>query len=229
LRIASYNIHGCVGTDGKYRPERIRQVLNQLDAQIIALQEVEAGPGYRKVMQQLCTEQGWQYIDGPTLQRNDADYGNAILSSLPVKAVYRLDLSYRNREPRGAIDVRIDNHGSIVRVIATHLGLSPAERRDQVRRLLHWIGPPGQDSALTTVLMGDMNEWFLWGRPVKWLRSYFGTTPSPATFHSFFPVFALDRIWVYPIKRLLNVEAVSTIEARIASDHYPLVATLAEN
>jgi len=229
LRIASYNIHGCVGSDGKHHPQRIRRVLNSIDAQIIGLQEVESGPDCRHVLQQLCTERDWQYIDGPTLYRNDADYGNVILSRLPVKEVYRLDLSYKQREPRGAIDVRIDNNGNLLRVIATHLGLSPAERREQVRRLLDWIGPPGEDPAQTTILLGDLNEWFLWGRPVKWLRSYFGTTPSPATFHTRFPLFALDRIWVFPVKRLLNVEVFATREAKSASDHFPVIATLKED
>lgn len=226
LRVASYNIHRCIGTDGRYSPERTRQVLDQLDAQVIALQEVESGPKHQIVMQHLSSDNRWQYIDGPTMQLEYASYGNAILTCLPVVEHFRLDLSYRKREPRGAIDLRLDINGQMLRVIATHLGLSPAERREQVRRLLKWIGPPRNDPAMTTVLMGDLNEWFLWGRPMKWLRSYFGTTPSPSTFHTHWPLFALDRIWVYPAKRLRAIEVCRTPEARLASDHYPLVASL---
>jgi endonuclease/exonuclease/phosphatase family metal-dependent hydrolase len=227
MRIASYNIHRCIGSDGCYSPERTRRVLDQLDAQIIALQEVESGPHHRDVMQHLSSDPDWQYIDGPTMQLENATYGNAILTRLPVVEEYRLDLSYREREPRGAIDVRL-NTGSnkTLRIIATHLGLRPAERREQIRKLLKWIGPPSEDPALTTVLAGDLNEWFLWGRPIKWLRAYFGTTPSPATYHTRWPLFSLDRVWVYPGHRLRNLETVRSKTARTASDHFPLVATL---
>lgn len=226
LKVASYNIHGCIGSDSCYSPERIRQVLEQLDAQVIALQEVEAGPEYQAVMQHLTSSTNWQYIDGPTLQRKDASYGNAILTCLPIMEEFRLDLSYRDREPRGAIDVRLNADGDILRVIATHLGLRPAERRKQVRKLLQWIGPPSEDPALITVLMGDLNEWFLWGRPVKWLHRYFGSSPSPATFPTRWPLFALDRIWVYPGNRLERIDIPRIPQARTASDHYPIVATL---
>src|SRR5258705_3464852 len=40
FRIASYNIHKCIGLDRCVRPMRIAQVLKQISADIIALQEV---------------------------------------------------------------------------------------------------------------------------------------------------------------------------------------------
>lgn len=230
MQVASYNIHRCIGADHCYSPERIRQVITQLNAQVIALQEVESGPNHQDVMEHLSsTSADWQYIDGPTLQLEQATYGNALLTCLPVVEKYRLDLSYRDREPRGAIDARMKTDNGLLRVIATHLGLRPAERREQVQELLRWIGPPGNDPASTTVLAGDLNEWFLWGRPLKWLHAYFGTTPSLATFHTRWPLFALDRIWVYPAKRLQAIEVLRTPRAREASDHYPLVARLETN
>jgi endonuclease/exonuclease/phosphatase family metal-dependent hydrolase len=228
IRVASYNIHRCFGIDGKYSAERIREVLKQLDAQVIALQEVESGIQHAALLEYLTQDGPWRFVDGSTMQHKTARYGNAVLTSLPILETYKLDLSYTDREPRGAIDLRLAtaNPDGILRIIATHLGLQPAERREQTRKLLDWIGPPGKDSADITVLLGDLNEWFLWGRPLKWLRAYFGTSPSPSTFPTRWPIFSLDRIWVCPSQRLHSIEVNRSGLARLASDHYPLVATL---
>jgi endonuclease/exonuclease/phosphatase family metal-dependent hydrolase len=79
------------------------------------------------------------------------------------------------------------------------------------------------------VLLGDLNEWFLWGRPLRWLRRHFGRTPAPATFPARWPLFALDRIWVEPVRLLERIEVHRNGFAREASDHLPLRATLALN
>jgi endonuclease/exonuclease/phosphatase family metal-dependent hydrolase len=71
-----------------------------------------------------------------------------------------------------------------------------------------------------------LNEWFLWGRPLRWLHAVFRDTPSPATFPSGRPVFALDRLWVRPRAMLGTLAVHRSATARIASDHLPLVATL---
>ena len=107
--------------------------------------------------------------------------------------------------------------------MATHLGLRPAERRDQVQRLLAELG---DEKPMPTVLMGDLNEWFLWGRPLRWLRAHFEHTRAPATFPSSFPMLALDRIWVKPRHLLRRLSVHSSRLARRASDHLPVVAEL---
>lgn len=226
LRVASYNIHRCIGTDGEYRPARIRQVLRELDAQVIALQEVESGAQHGELLDYLVEDSHWRVIEGTTLHRHSGRYGNAVLTSLPVLEERLLDLSFKQREPRGAIDLELDLHGhdGQLRIIATHLGLLPGERRVQTRQLLDWIGPP--QSGQTTLLMGDMNEWFLWGRPLHWLRAYFGATPAAATFPSRWPLLALDRIWLYPRRQLMNLQVMRTPLTRRASDHLPVVASL---
>ena len=76
----------------------------------------------------------------------------------------------------GAIDVELDCGGTPMRVLATHLGLSPYERREQIQRLLRVLE---SDRPLPTILMGDINEWFLWGRPLRWMHRHFEETPSP--------------------------------------------------
>lgn len=225
IRLATYNIHRCIGRDGHCDPERILGVLRELQADVLALQEVESWH-YKGValLEYLSRETGMTAVAGPTLLRGTSAYGNAILSRMPVRDVRRLDLSFPGREPRGALDVDLRCNGTGLQLVATHLGLNPAERRGQVQQLLELFRTNGSHPA---VLIGDLNEWFLWGRPLHWLQALFGKTPAPATFPAKCPVFALDRIWVRPQGSLIRVEVHDTPLARRASDHLPLKATVA--
>jgi endonuclease/exonuclease/phosphatase family metal-dependent hydrolase len=110
-----------------------------------------------------------------------------------------------------------------LRVVVTHLGLRAGERRRQVERLLTAVG---HDPTVVTIFLGDINEWWLWGRPLRWLHRRFGTSPSVRTFPSRAPVLALDRISVDPPGVLAAVASVRTTLARRASDHLPVVASL---
>jgi endonuclease/exonuclease/phosphatase family metal-dependent hydrolase len=221
LTIATYNIHGAVGTDGKFSPDRIAAVLHEMNADIIAMQEVPLG-GSRmpNVLEILRKATGFFAADGCTYSDAGRRYGNAVLSRYPISNTRSINISFRNREPRGALDADINCHGHPLRVIATHLGLSPAERREQIRRLLQVF----DTHQMPVILLGDVNEWFVWGRPLRWLISHFQAVPAPRTFPSSWPVFALDRIWIRPRHRLVHVKAHATPLARISSDHLPLIA-----
>ncbi|WP_347556721.1 endonuclease/exonuclease/phosphatase family protein [Robbsia sp. KACC 23696] len=223
LRIASYNIHGAVGADGRRRPDRIAGVLAEIDADVIALQEVPMGGHVLPdVLQSLVKATGFHYVEGVTIDTEERRFGNAVLSRYPIIETRAIDLSFGAREPRGAVDADIDCNGHRIRFIATHLGLRAAERRAQVRRLLATF----DTRDMPIVLTGDLNEWFLWGRTLRWLTSHFQRTHAPRTFPSRFPVFALDRVWVRPRERLVRVAVHRTALARAASDHLPLVAQI---
>ncbi len=224
LKIATYNVHRCVGRDGRYEPERTLSVLRDLDCDVLALQEIHWRPNDAvHLLNDFAERLGYLAVAGPTLLDHTGNYGNALLTRLPVRSVKRIDLSVAQREPRGALDVNLDSALGSLRVMATHLGLRPSERRAQIRRLLAFMEP---QQAATTVLMGDLNEWFLWRRPLRWLYSFFDPTPAPATFPSAFPVFALDRIWVRPRRRLQEVKVHNKPLTRQASDHLPLRAVI---
>lgn len=224
LTVATYNIHGAVGTDGRFAPGRIARVLQEIKADVVALQEVPLGGSAQPdVLTLLKEEIGFFAVEGPTMQSEERRYGNAVLSRYPILAKESIDLSFGSREPRGALDADIDCHGHMLRVIATHLGLKPAERRAQIKRLLQAFDT---DQA-PVILMGDVNEWFMWGRTLRWLVSHFEAAPAPRTFPSRLPLFALDRIWISPRQRLLQVHVHRTALARVASDHLPLVAHIA--
>ena len=188
----------------------------------MALQEVALGGPGLDMLEFLSRRCGMDAIAGPTLMTSTGAFGNAMLARLPPGVIHRWNLSVGSREPRGAIDAHFHHGGMTLRVIATHLGLWPAERRRQIRLLLDIIK---KDNRFPTVLLGDVNEWFLWGRPLRWMHRYFKSTPAPATFPSGRPVFALDRIWVDPRTAMQSIAAHTSAMARIASDHLPIVAS----
>jgi endonuclease/exonuclease/phosphatase family metal-dependent hydrolase len=224
VRVATYNVHQCVGRDGRRDPERICAVLEAIDADVVTLQELEWDPAEAlHLLEDFSRALGYQPIAGPTLLRAKGHYGNALLTRLPIVEHELLELTVNGHEPRGAIDVILDTGSRSLRVMATHLGLWPYERRRQMRRLLERLDRAPQ---VPTVLMGDLNEWFLWGRPLRWLRARFGATPAPLTFPSALPLFALDRIWVRPRDLLADLGVRKDTQARRASDHLPVVAEL---
>lgn len=224
--VASYNTHRCVGVDRKYDPERTARVIRELDADIIGLQEIDAGfyrsQGSRQ-LERLADATGLNVVNGPTKRGTGGHYGNVLLTSRKVVGVRRIDLSVYGREPRGAIDVDLDVDGEIVRVMVVHLGLGGLERRRQVNRLLH--GCSSEEEQLHVVL-GDINEWFPLGRPLHRLHRHFGKSPARRTFPSFLPVLALDRIWVKPLDALMEISVHDTVLSRVASDHLPIKATI---
>jgi endonuclease/exonuclease/phosphatase family metal-dependent hydrolase len=224
ISLASYNIHGCIGRDGRYDRARILAVLNELQADVVALQEVETVRGGLDVLAYLAQGTGTTAVAAPTLITREGHFGNALLTRFPVSNVERVDLTYHRREPRCALGADLDCGGGVkLRAVATHLGLTPRERRFQVRRLLKLFRTPRSWPA---VLMGDLNEWLLWGRPLRWLHAYFDRSPALATFPARYPLFALDRILTHPHGGLSGVAVHATSAARIASDHLPLKAQL---
>jgi endonuclease/exonuclease/phosphatase family metal-dependent hydrolase len=217
---ASYNIHRCVGADGRRDPERVARVITDLGADIIGLQEVDSrGPMDTAQMDFLGSLTRFTAVSGSTIEKEEGSYGNVLLSGFPVMGVKKLDLSFHAREPRGAIDAVLRVAERTVRVIVTHLGLRAAERRHQVRLLLDHIRDDEQDLL---VVMGDVNEWSPFGHALRSLNRRLGKSLATPTFPSRFPILALDRIWVHPRESALSVRVHRSAPARAASDHLPV-------
>lgn len=216
LVVATYNVHRCIGWDGRYSRERILAVMQELQADLIALQEVDE----EATLQWLAVHLSMAAIAGPNLLRHGGAYGNGVLTTCALGEPRFVDLSFPHRESRGAIDVDVKCGEEKVQVIATHLGLRPGERRWQVRELLKRFG------ARHCILMGDINEWFLWGRPLRWINKIFGCSPSLRSFPSPWPVFALDRIWIRPPGSVIDIRIHKTVLSRVASDHLPVKAVI---
>lgn len=221
LRVATWNMHAGVGLDGRFAPERIARVLAELDADIVALQEFGSRRAY-DMLARLEQAAGARGIAMRTFSKLGCDFGNVVLSRLPVLASACIDLACDRREPRNAVDLLVDARpAGTLRVVATHLGLGRGERQSQLARLEALLGDAGR---APTVLLGDFNEWR--PRALARFETAFGRSRAPATFPSPFPLAALDRILVAPAASLVALDVHRSRTARIASDHLPLVATL---
>lgn len=230
LRVASYNVHSWVGLDGRCDPERVVDVLRELDADVVALQEARAlcADSPTEPLAGLCDEAGYQLLEGPTLLRGGASYGNVLLSRLPIREFARIDLTVPRREPRGALAAAIEHGGSVVQLVATHLGLRARERERQVTKLLDWVARTVATAAPDVVsLMGDFNEWRPRAATLRRIESTFGPSAAPRTFPASKPWLRLDRIWVLPGLAVRGSARVHRSErARRASDHLPVVVDL---
>jgi len=222
LQVASYNIHRGFGRDGRYDPDRILRVLREIDADIIGLQEVDfRGRHPDHLLTWLAVKLGMTAVGGPVRASEAGTFGNALLTRYPVKHVRRWDLSVGSHEPRGALAADLFCQGAIIRVVTTHLGLWPKERPVQATRLLECLQVTEGE---VTILMGDLNEWQVWGKSLRVLRRVFGAPASPSTFPTIWPLLALDRIWVSPPQALRGIHAHRSGQSLVASDHLPVKA-----
>jgi len=200
--------------------------MREIDADVLGLQELHAhgvGPDPTDEVKFLAAVSGFEVVTGTTFAGPRGAYGIALFSRLPVLAFRRIDLHVPPREPRCALDVDIAVDGGVIRVITTHLGLAPWERRIQVQRLTESIV---RDPSRLTVVLGDINEWFSLARTLRQLGEHFGRSSTVRTWPSRRPLFALDRIWVHPPEALTSVQAHVSATARRASDHLPLVGMI---
>ncbi|HEX5011254.1 MAG TPA: endonuclease/exonuclease/phosphatase family protein [Planctomycetota bacterium] len=226
LRVATFNVHSCVGTDRRHDPARTSEVVAELDADIVALQEFRYPADIAietRAPVVLTALEDYQCALGPTTTRDRQCYGNVLLTRHPIRAVRRIDLSHRRREPRGALLATLDVRGLALHVIATHLGLRLAERRLQVRRIVELVD---ELQSAFTVILGDFNDWLPGRSLVHVLDQRLGSGPPPRSFPVGFPLLALDRIWVQPRAALRTLGVHVTPRSRVASDHLPVVAEL---
>jgi endonuclease/exonuclease/phosphatase family metal-dependent hydrolase len=225
IRVASYNVHKCVGLDRQYRPDRIARVIGELGADLVALQEVDRRFGRRTGLlcaRTLADESGLELLRVSELPDGQGWHGNTILIRPGTVSRFRR-LALPGAEPRGALVVDLDLAGGALRVVAAHFGLLPGCRARQAEAVLHALAEAGPPRP--TILLGDLNEWRRTGRPLRVLERVFGAAPhSPASFPSRLPILPLDRILGWPQGVVRGLEVHDTPLARIASDHLPLKA-----
>jgi endonuclease/exonuclease/phosphatase family metal-dependent hydrolase len=221
--VATYNVHRWTGLNGRARPDPARAgfVISELDADVIALQEVLRPLEGPDPLQVLADALGFHVAFAATRVHKRGELGNAILSRWPLAGVLMIDLSFSRLERRVAVAAQFERAEGRLDIVATHLALGDRTRHRQVRSLLDH--PQLRDQP--TVLMGDMNAW----RRCRAMRTLddelrdHDNPKWPASFPSARPVLALDRIYSRGV-RLVELAAHKSRAARRASDHLPIVA-----
>jgi endonuclease/exonuclease/phosphatase family metal-dependent hydrolase len=143
LRVVSWNVHGCVGTDRKFTPARVAAALAQLKPDVALLQEVGDNQGKHPPVDQataIAGALGLHCAVGITMPREPYGYGNCTLSRWPVLDSATVDLSFGGgREPRSCLRAVVGNEELRLTTCNVHLGLGAGERRYQLGRMLELI------------------------------------------------------------------------------------------
>lgn len=224
LKVMSWNVHSCIGRDGRFNPEAVADTVARLAPDVVALQEVDARhevTGGVDTFEFLRTRLGWHAAEARTLRGENGDYGHMLMSRYPLQVEESLDISVPGRQPRIAISGRLRDAPGQIRILATHLGLKARERRYQLRRLLDHLG---QLPSGATLILGDFNEWRPRGLAHRLFCPPFEAAAVLPTFPARRPLFPLDRIWCRTPLRAIR-GAVDR-RARHLSDHLPLLAEL---
>lgn len=235
IRIATYNIHKCKGLDQRTNPERIAKVIRELNADVVAIQEILDVRDGRPELDQarrIHAELGiYHKCFGENRKLYGGRYGNLTLSRFPISVCRNYDVTWRHRERRGCLrtDLLLPSN-TLLHVFNVHLGTSFVERRHQARMLLsdklltqQWAAP--------RIVVGDFNEWtrglasrlmadaFKAAKPKTLLR-------HGRTYPGIFPVLHLDHFYYDKQLALRGFHVHRSRMAVAASDHLPLVAEL---
>ncbi len=232
MRLLSYNIHkGVGGRDRRYRLERVIEVIEAENPDLICLQEVDHNVRRSRFHDQ-PRMLGDYFRSVAHLQqinvrlKSGGGYGNLVLSRWPFQGKHQLSLRMGKKKPRGAQIAVVDTPEGSLHLVHWHLGLAERERHWQVKHLLeHPLF--GESAHLPTLIAGDTNDWRnTLGRGPFAEHGFDHVTHPISRFRSFpawFPIGSLDKVYCRGSIFIRAVRVVRTKLAKRASDHLPLV------
>jgi endonuclease/exonuclease/phosphatase family metal-dependent hydrolase len=232
LKLATWNIHYGIGTDGRFDLDRTLAVLRSIDADVIGLQEVgwhRQGHNRVDVFRFLRENTDYEVVEGLVRDPLRSRFGNAILTRLPVRRTRWIDLKVMGHVPRAAILAEVETAGAPISVVSLHFGLATWERERQAQRLVDALaedastenGGPHPPAAL----LGDFNMLRTKTRAAAILAARFPTAVRKPTYPVRTPMLSLDRIYLSPEWELGETEVIRDGDTLKASDHLPLVAS----
>ncbi len=231
MRLLSYNIHkGIGGRDRRYRLQRIIDVIEHENPDIICLQEVDHHVKRSKFDHQPDILQNYFKYPAADFQWNhkikSGGYGNYILSRFPFHSISHICLKLIHRKKRGAQVAVIDSPEGEFRLVNWHLGLAEKQRQNQVAHLFSQEQFQQQEN-FPTMIVGDFNDWRNQLSKGQFEpRGYSQITRPPSRFRSFpayMPMGALDKAFVKGDFDIHEARIVRRPLTHVASDHLPLV------
>lgn len=231
MRLLSYNMHkGIGGRDRRYRFQRILDVIETENPDLICLQEVDRHVprshhhDQPRMLAEYFKSAGQMYQ--PNVHLRAGAYGNLLLSRWKLSVRHQISLRLNRKKPRGAQLSVVETPEGPLHLINVHLGLGERERHWQIDHLLgHHLF---QESAhLPTVIVGDTNDWRnTLAEGLLGLRGFKLATHPISRFRSFpawLPLGSLDKLFTRGAVRVRHARFVHSRLARSASDHLPLV------
>jgi len=227
LRIVTYNIHRSRGMDRRTRPLRVAEVLREIDADVIALQEVVGAGPRGSHIEEIGAALGMGWVMAQTRELRGHQFGNVVLSRFPIAQHCQHDLTYKSCEERCMQRVDVDVNGRALHVYNVHLGTAILERRHQAQRLAaivsnrHVTGPK--------IVLGDFNEWMR-GLTTTLLSSRLKSVDLQQYmkrrrhYPGLFPILHLDHIYYDGPLEVQHIQVYRTRLSLVASDHLPLIA-----
>jgi endonuclease/exonuclease/phosphatase family metal-dependent hydrolase len=232
IRVATYNIHKCRGLDFRLSPERIAEVIAELDADVVALQEVlhqRAGEPVKDQVRFIAERSGYEYVFGENREHLGNAYGNATLSRLPIVVSRNYDITWRRRERRGCLRADIRVGRNCLHVFNVHLGTSFFERPHQAKRLMSEDLLLAKDLKGPRIVVGDFNEWTR-GIATRVMGENFASVDYKLharrrpSYPGVLPILHLDHFYFDQNLELTRYKLHKSRKALIASDHLPIVA-----
>ena len=216
--------------DRRVRPTRVAEVLREIDADVIALQEViGAGPAGGSHIEEIGAALGMGWVMAATRTLRGHQFGNVVLSRFPISHHAQHDLTWKTCEERCMQRVDVDVNGRLLRVYNVHLGTAILERRHQAQRLAtivadrHITGPK--------IVLGDFNEWMR-GLTTSLLSARLKSVELQKFmrrrrhYPGLFPILHLDHIYYDGPLEIVHIEVLRNRLSLVASDHLPLIADI---
>jgi len=239
VRIMTYNVHSCVGIDGRHSPKRIARVIGRYQPDIVALQELDIGrkrTGEADQPHLIAKELEMLYHFHPAIEVAEERYGNAVLSRYPVELVRAMKLpkleSRLKLEPRGAVWVSVKIGDIHLQIINAHLSFYGPECRHQAKALIgpEWLAHPRCTEPV--ILCGDFNSlpntnpWRTINGKLRDVQRSLDEHRPLATWFGRYPIGRIDHVFVSPGIKVLVIDVPKTQLNKLASDHLPLIVDL---
>lgn len=221
-RIMCYNVHNCVGLDGELSCERIAKIINDADADAIAIQELDSmttrHPGH-DMLKELAELTGMHPTFAPSIDYKGGKYGIGMLTKQKPISYRRVPLPCRS-EPRSLLIVELEDYY----YCCTHLSLHEEDRITSIGIIVDELSKLDKP----VMIAGDFNARPN-SEPMRMMGEHFHvfkkTEGTGYTIRADKPHAEIDFICLFTDNGAsAEVTSHTVINAPVESDHLPIVA-----